>query len=627
VIPVAGLISHDPAPERRSAVDRMLRACGADAASAKLAEAGDATIGARRGSLVADRQRLVAVDGQIYDGDGHVRIGAREELPEAVARVNGDFGAAVYDATTRVLHLARDRLGVRPMYYAQTPLGFAFCSRLQGILAVDKVSREPSREFVGLFAGGHYRYFDNDLQRSPYEAVRQLPAGHHLRWHDGHVLVRRYWGLEEGQEPVEPEARLAEAYRELLLDAVRRRLDGAARPAFTLSGGMDSSSVLACAVAITGRRADALSAVYDDEAFDESDDIRMILADTVETWHAVRVDGADCFDLIGDIIRAQGEPISTVTWLSHYLICARAAEAGHDVLVGGLGGDELNAGEYEHFLYHFADLRAAGDERAHAHEVKQWAAHHDHPIFRKSAAVAAREIDRLTDPGRPGRCLVDKRRLGRYAVALEPGFFDLAAFEPAMDHPFSSYLKNRTAQDLLRETIPPCLRATCQQCAAFGLEPRLPFLDHRLVEFMFRVPGRCKIRDGVSKVLLRKAMRGIVPEAARTRITKTGWNAPAHAWFAGPWREPLADLIHSRAFRERGIYDPKEVRRLFDEHQRIVTERAPIENHMMFFWQLVNLELWLRDLERTAPGPEPALAVGRTRTDAANKKSVLKLLK
>jgi asparagine synthase (glutamine-hydrolysing) len=162
-----------------------------------------------------------------------------------------------------------------------------------------------------------------------------------------------------------------------------------------------------------------------------------------------------------------------------------------------------------------------------------------------------------------------------------------------MDHPFTSALKNRTYQDLFRETAPCCLRAEDRQCTAFGIDHADPFLDYRLVEFMFRVPGTMKIRDGVTKRLLREAMRGVLPEETRTRIAKTGWNAPAHRWFTGRGLEQLRDMVASRRFRERGVYRPQEVDRIVDEHVAIVSSGEPRENHMMFLWQLVNLETWL----------------------------------
>src|SRR5262249_2908298 len=128
---------------------------------------------------------------------------------------------------------------------------------------------------------------------------------------------------------------------------------------------------------------------------------------------------------------------------------------------------------------------------------------------------------------------------------------------------------------------------------AAGLDNFLPFLDHRLVEFMFRMPGTLKFREGVTKHLLRESMRGVLPEETRTRVKKTGWNAPAHIWFAGPMRAALMDMLHSREFCERGVYNVAEVHRLADEHLNIVEGRIVADNHMMFFWQLVNLETWL----------------------------------
>ena len=166
-----------------------------------------------------------------------------------------------------------------------------------------------------------------------------------------------------------------------------------------------------------------------------------------------------------------------------------------------------------------------------------------------------------------------------------------------MDRPFRSYLKNRAFHDIFRETAPCCLRAEDRQTTAFGMQHFDPFFDYRLLEFMFRVPGSLKIRNGVTKILLREATKGLLPEATRTRVKKTGWNAPAHVWFSGAALDALQDMVQSRVFRERGIYNVPEVMRLIGEHRSIIADPAPRENHMMFLWQLANLELWQRSLE------------------------------
>jgi asparagine synthase (glutamine-hydrolysing) len=546
-------------------------------------------------NLARDGDAICAVDSQLWRASDVLARYRRDGFVRALAEIDGDFAIALYDARTDVLWLARDRFGMKPLYYAKHGDRFAFASRPRALLALPGASSEPNRGFVARFAGMHYRTFDNAPAESPYADIAQLPAGMYLELGRNGLRTAPYWTLAPQPDLDEPESVLAERYRELLVDAVARRRKLARRPAFTLSGGMDSSSVLACSVHTTGAREHAFSTVYQDETYDETAQIHTMLDATVEQWHPVRIGNPDLAELVPKLIEANDEPVATATWLSHYLLCEATQRAGFQTLFGGLGGDELNAGEYEYFFFFFADLAAAGDEARLDHETAKWAEYHHHPIFKKSHAVMRAGLQRLVDLSVPGRCLPDPSRLGRYRDLVHRDYYDLVGYEPVMDRPFTSYLANRTYQDIFRETAPCCLRAADRQTSAFGIDVTWPFFDHRLVELMFRVPATLKIRDGVTKYLLREAMRGILPDETRTRIQKTGWNAPAHVWFAtGSGRELVLDLTGSQAFRERGIYDVDAVRRLLDEHREIVTSGRLVDNHMMFFWQLVNLELWLR---------------------------------
>jgi asparagine synthase (glutamine-hydrolysing) len=607
---IAGIQSAGPPHKGNELLARMMQESGARGWSERCERSGRAAVGwcGWQAPEVATRDGLaIVLDGHIYnrteledsgsDAELLLSLFQRHGFVDALRRLNGDFAAALHDSATDTLWLGRDRFGIKPLYYAQSPGRLAFASRPRALLALPGMSREVNRLYAALFAASHYRYFDNRPEESPYAQIAQLPAGHWLCARSGRVSRGAYWSLQDLPDHEGSESELAERYRELLLDAVSRRLKTAQRTAFLLSGGMDSSSVLAAAVRATGRKQHAFSSVYLDKTYDESGEIRSMIGAAVERWHPVAVGTPDVFDLVQRMIAVHDEPVATATWLSHFLLCEEAAREGFASLFGGLGGDELNAGEYEHFLYFFADLRAAGDEEYLSREVGRWAHYHDHPVFRKSFQVAEAALTRLVDPVQPGRCLPDRKRMMRYSLALHPDFFDLRDFEPVMDHAFASYLKNRTYQDLTRETIPCCLRAENRQTVAFGLDNFLPFFDHRLVEFMFRVPGTLKYRDGVTKHLLRQAMCGVLPEETRTRVKKTGWNAPAHVWFSGPGRDQLLDLVHSQGFRERGIYHVPEVLRLIDEHEQIVSSGEPREHHMMFLWQLVNLELWFKSLE------------------------------
>jgi asparagine synthase (glutamine-hydrolysing) len=608
---IAGLLSNTDEFHRSIFLKTMLETSHLnDGWSARFESLGEVTLGWtgwHAPNISRSNGVVVVMDGCIYN---KADLGFAETdaamlaalykaygFPEALRKVNGDFAAAVYDPKLNTLWLVRDRFGVKPLYYAPYADGLAFASQPGSLLRLPWVSNEVNRQFVALFAASHYRYIDNQPEASPYKNIAQLPAAHILRMRNNHLTTTDYWSIENVPDFEEPEHELTERYRDLLMDAVSIRVKAAHRPAFTLSGGMDSSSVLASAVRVTQKKRHAFSAVYTDKTYDESEEIQPMLDTNVESWTPVAVGEPDVFEIIQRMIRAHDEPVATATWLSHFLLCEEVAKQGFGSIFGGLGGDELNAGEYEYFLYHFADLRAGGCEAELRDEVDMWIRLHDHPIFRKSLDVVENGLSIQVDLNQPGRCLPDRGRLLRYATALNRDYFDMDGFEPVMDHPFGSYLKNRTYQDIFRETAPCSLRAEDRGTTAFGLDHLLPFFDHRLVEFMFRVPGKYKIRDGVTKRLLRKATHGILPEETRTRVKKTGWNAPAHVWFSGTGRESLLDMVRSSAFRERGIYNVAEVERLIDEHHSIVSSGRPLENHMMFLWQLVNLELWLSSLD------------------------------
>ncbi|WP_096701965.1 asparagine synthase-related protein [Magnetospirillum sp. 15-1] len=618
---IAGLVRFTAArPSDRALADRMLAPLpGPDK---KVLAAGSALFGrtafaggAIGGGLTLADGLLVCLDGRVLNhaelaaaeglaaGDDAALIAAltrRYGFAGALSRLVGDFAVAVFDAAQGRLWLGRDRFGVKPLYWAPVADGITFASQPRALLALPELPKEVNRAFVARFAASHYRVFDNPREESPYAAIRQLPAAHGVELSAGSCPApQAWWSLTEQPEFAESDAEsLAERYRAQLLTAVGRRVKASSNPAFTLSGGLDSSSVLCCAAEITGEKQHAVSSVYADATFDERHEIQDVVVEKVSQWHPVELgDDIDLFGLIDRLVRTHDEPVATATWLSHLLVCDQVAADGFGALFGGLGGDELNAGEYEYFPLFFADLRAAGREDEVRHEVAEWARHHDHPIYHKDAAVAEDMMARLTDPAHLGRCLPDLGRMRRYYPTLNPSWHDLSGFLPVMDQPFTSYLRNRTYQDMIRETLPCCLRAEDRQCTAMGLEHHDPFLDHELVEFMYRVPATLKIKDGATKQLLRRAMRGILPEATRTRIKKTGWNAPAHRWFGGRTLEALRDRVSSAKFRDRGIYDPAAVMALIDDHLAVVNGDGTRENHMMFLWQLANVECWLDSIE------------------------------
>jgi asparagine synthase (glutamine-hydrolysing) len=294
--------------------------------------------------------------------------------------------------------------------------------------------------------------------------------------------------------------------------------------------------------------------------------------------------------MVSDLSRVHDAPLCTVTWLSHHHLVQNAADDGCLVVFSGLGGDEGLAGEYEHFLYFFADLKAQGREERLEAEIDAWARLHDHPLFKKNRRVVEDAFRRLVDLDRPGRTFIDRDRYFADQDAFDPDFLAQGPPPPEPDCPFESYLANRCYQDLVYETTPPSLDADAKNTGAHGLVSRFPFLDHRLVSFCYSLAPTVKYDHGATKAVMRRAMTGRLPEANRTNLVKTGFNAPLNQWLLTDQRRDFLDLMRSRSFQQRGWLKPGAFDRLWQEHQ------SGQKNHMMLFWQLLSAELWLRTL-------------------------------
>lgn len=614
---IAGLIHWGAFADGRDTrwLAEMMRHMTGSAGQSLADTQGALAVDGRGGGIAQQNGYFVVLDGRIlererFDDDGPdadagllLRLCLQDGFDQALAHIDGDFSAVLLDSGSGQCWLARDRFGVKPLYYATTPWGLAFASQPAPLARLESVGFTVNKRYVALVAASHYRTFDNASEESPFVAVSQLPAAHWLAAKPGAVgPPRRYWKLQPQALDCSDETALAEQYRALLLSAVRKRLAVATAPAFTLSGGLDSSSVLCAAAKLTAQPQAAFSSVYQDPTYDERHDISDVIDAGHAQWHPVDIpEDPDLPVMISRLVAIHNEPVATATWLSHDLVCGAVVASGHGALFGGLGGDELNAGEYEYFPLFFADLAASGDRVRLQQEIAAWVHYHDHPIHRKTPAMARQLMEQLTVPNSPGHCRPNLERQHRYSAALNPEWFDLAGFQPIMEHPFESFLANRAYQDLTRETTPCCLRAEDRQCTAYGLEHFDPFLDRALVEFMFAVPFGLKIRHGLTKHLLRQATKGLLPEATRVRVKKTGWNAPAHVWFSqGRAFDAVMDMIHSSEFRQRGVYRLQVVSQLVTEHRRIVMDQTPQENHMMFLWQLLNLETWLHWIKEEA---------------------------
>jgi asparagine synthase (glutamine-hydrolysing) len=554
---------------------------------------------------VRDGPLTLVMDGAIYNQADEISAqGFPTDMTEAelalelfhsqgvsgLARLNADLALAVYDRDCRELTLFRDRFGVRPLYYAELPDGIVFASTIRAILAHPDVDIRPNMAMLFDFLSTHYRYIHQDPAGTYYQGVFRVQPAHVVTVNSNGRTTRAYWELNLDPDvgalsPVDTQHQLFDLFR----DSVGRRLETDEAIGFSVSSGMDSSSVASMAANLLGEPQRLYSISYGYGEYDETAGIRELADRYGRTWQNIVLARPSLFDRISCLVRDHDGPLCTVTWLSHAALADVAADDCR-ILFSGLGGDECLSGEYEHFFYYFADLKLAGQTRRLDEEINGWIALHDHPVFKKTRRVVDDVFTRLVDFQHPGRIRLDERRYRAYLHYFQEDFIDQHQRAPHMICPFDSYLVNRCWQDLFYETTPPSLTADEKNVRRRGMTTRFPFLDHRLLTFCYSLPGYLKYDRGVTKAVMRRAMTGILPESNRTNTTKTGFNAPLNDWLIIHEQERLNDLLTSRSLRERGWLKPGAANRLLEEH------RQGNANHMMFFWQIINAELWLKSL-------------------------------
>jgi len=494
-----------------------------------------------------------------------------EHGPAFVERLHGMFALALWDGPRSRLVLARDRLGKKPLLWTRLPDGtLAFASELKALLRLPDLEREIDLEAVDAYLA--LQYVPGD--RTALRGVHKLPPGHLLVAEGGSVRVERYW-TPQPAEPSVSEAEWLERVRDAVTAAVRRRLIADVPLGALLSGGIDSSVVVALMAQASSEPVRTFTVGFADARYDEREHARAV-ADRWRTDHVELGADADVADVLPRLAATLDEPLGDEAALPLYLICEQARTQVTVALTGD-GGDESFAG-YERYVAHElagkipAPAAGAG---ARALRVLPAARHEPRsPLFR-----AARFLDAAaTDDSRRYRRLMEvfplelRRRLwvddaGREVrlAPAEPGIAGLQRLD------VETYLPG----DLL-------LKADLVSMA-HSLELRSPLLDHEVVELGLALPRSLKVQGRSGKVALRRAFASELPPGVADR-RKTGFGVPLGRWF----REDLRELAHETLATDRGWFRPAEVQRLLDDH-----ERGRVD-HGHRLWCLLMLELWVR---------------------------------
>lgn len=482
--------------------------------------------------------------------------------PGCLRRLRGMFAFGVFDAQTGALFLARDRLGIKPLYYAAGPEGLSFASEVRTLLRVGAAPRTISPWALdSLLAFGSVAE-----PATIIDGVRALPPGAALEWKDGAYTIRPYWDLSIAPEPrAEPSTfeEAASAVRPVLRDAVRLMLVADVPVGVFLSGGVDSSAIVALAAQASPRPVHTFTVTFDEAEYSEAAFAAEVARRFGCDHHQVHLPASEAARQIDAAVAALDQP--SADGVNTYFVSKAAREAGLSVALSGLGADEIFAG-YGRFRLFGAMLAGARAARfasplaeAALRRTGPWAGVPDRA---RKLALA------LATRGDPSAMYTAIRTMfpeGQRRALFAPGVVDEAisasAYVPACVAPdapgagdpvnvFSAFeLSNYVRNTLLRDTDVMSM--------AHALEVRVPFLDHELVERVLRIPGRHKVRRGAIKPLLAAA----VPDLDQRSLSrpKMGFTLPFDAWFRGPLRGWMEGVLLDGPLARLGVLRPSVV--------------------------------------------------------------------
>ena len=523
---------------------------------------------------------------------------------DCLSRLQGMYAFAIWDGASGRLFAARDRLGIKPFYYA-TPGGvFAFASEMKALLACPGLDATPDDDaVVGFLIHTNCDYGERTLLR----AVKALPPGHCLTVHaaTGRIDVRGYWQLTpEHANGVRDSARL-DGLRTLLTSTMQSHLVSDVRAGSCLSGGIDSSTVVSLIGKIWREQPDQATALGDRfltftscwkyPELDERTYADAVARAAGAESHLVFPSAKDFWETFPRMAWHQDMPFASMSYYAQWSVMRTARDAGVKVLLDGQGGDEVFGG-YAKFRYaYLASLLRSGRLVSFAREAGAMLGQGDLYYvlnLRRGYRYLPTRLRRLlgVDSLLEGVLQTDwDRALGgestpatrwwRYAREGRSGSATTGA----------SVMQRVQVDDIMMDTLPLLLRMEDRSSMAFSLEARVPLLDHQLVEYGISLPDHLKVHRGWSKFAIREAMRGVLPDTVRQRTSKLGFAAPDRRWLAEDLRPQVTALIEDSLRCERYV-DPAALRRWYRSPE---AAQASEEAYLGLF-RILALEMWMR---------------------------------
>jgi asparagine synthase (glutamine-hydrolysing) len=513
---------------------------------------------------------------------------------DCVQHLRGMFAFAIWDKRHKTLFIARDRLGIKPLYFRLTDKNFVFGSEIKVLLGYPGLHPEFNR--AGLPEYLAFGYLSSE--ETFYSGIRKLLPGHTLEIDErGEISLRQYWDLPLAAETTSHDERYyVESYRDLLEGAVKSHLMADVPLGVFLSGGLDSSAVAALMTKIRREPIETFSVGYKEQEYSELPYARTVSQHLNSVHHEVFVGSQEFFDALPKLIWHEDEPVVWPSSVSLYFVAQLARERVKVVLTGE-GSDETLAG-YSRYAF---TLKNASFDR----------------VYRKLIPGRLRTSIRNAIATSSWIDASVRRKLSHTFIGLDGEswvsfYFDnfLSAFNQQDQNQllsdqakFSSGSAYRNVLRYWEQSSGPTLQRLLytdiktylvellmkqdNMSMAASIESRVPFLDHVLVEWALQVPAQVQIRGMAGKRILKKAMEGLLPDSILYR-PKLGFPTPWSGWLAGPQLDIIETMLLEPRALNRGFFKREAIKKLFNEH------RAKYRDHYDRIWRLLNLELWHR---------------------------------
>lgn len=511
--------------------------------------------------------------------DTEVIIHLYEEYHEScLHKMNGMFSFALWDGQNEKLFLARDRIGIKPLLYSADDEKIVFGSELKAIIKDRSVSREIDFNSID----NYLRYGYIPSPHSIFKKVKKLLPGHYLTVQRGKLKIEQYWDIKY-EYKYRSDEEDAENILSLLRSSVEMRLISDVPFGAFLSGGIDSSSVVALMSQISNMPVKTFSIGFEEDNFNELDDARFI-AKTFNTEHYEEIVHPDSIKLLPDLVNFYDEPFADSSAVPTYYVSALASRHVKMILSGD-GGDELFAG-YLRYLPSERDrmfLRLPEYIRRNVLGTIGRIMPRSFPGRNYFRYISQGDMERyLMSAG----CFSEDRRnelySGEFSASIERQDQDYAAKVADKDI-VTQYLYQDSKHYLPDDILVKVDRASM----AKSIEVRVPILDYRLIEYAATIPPEKKIRKDEQKAIFKKAVRNLLPDRVFTK-KKQGFGVPLEKWFRGELKDFAYENLLSKDASERGYFQMKQVRYLLDEHQ------SGNRDNSHYIWTLLFLELWHR---------------------------------